>query len=316
MSWEHDPLWAKACLFFERAFNESREEPTFGLWCSLGLELLARSALASISPALLAEPNRDHKNLLHALNRGSEGFPKSISTSQVFGLCHKLFADFTKEDHQVSLALANRRNEELHTGSAAFDQYPSSQWLAGFYQACVSLSASIDKDLESLFGEDEARIANEMLKDNRNEVRQHVESSIASHRKVFMNKSPEDRKNAAQEAQKQGAELSLQRHHRVECPACKCVATVQGRVFGKEHVINEETEIIVRQAVTPTSFECPACGLKLDGYAQLDVAGLGGNYQRTTKYSPDEYYGLIDPDNLDEYIQEYLGDIGPEYDNE
>jgi hypothetical protein len=59
MSWERDPLWAKTKLFFERAFNEPREDPIFGLWCSLGLELLGRAALSSISPTLLAEPDKE-----------------------------------------------------------------------------------------------------------------------------------------------------------------------------------------------------------------------------------------------------------------
>ena len=72
MSWERDPLWAKARLYFERAFAESREDPRFGLWCSLALELLARAAVASVSPTLLAEPDNEHRFLLHALNRGSE----------------------------------------------------------------------------------------------------------------------------------------------------------------------------------------------------------------------------------------------------
>src|SRR5580692_11097907 len=76
VSWERDPLWAKSRLYFERAFAESREDPRFGLWCSLGLELLARAALASISPTLLAESDREHKFQLHALNRGSETVPR------------------------------------------------------------------------------------------------------------------------------------------------------------------------------------------------------------------------------------------------
>ena len=50
MSWERDPLWAKARLFFQHAFNTQRDDPTFGLWCSLGLELLARAALAVREP--------------------------------------------------------------------------------------------------------------------------------------------------------------------------------------------------------------------------------------------------------------------------
>jgi len=316
MSWERDPLIAKAKLFFERAFEGDRDEPTFGLWCSLGLELLARAALASISPTLLAEPDRDHKYLLHALNRGSERIPrKSIAAVQVFGLCRTLFPDFTEDDYKAVLALINRRNEELHSGSAAFDEYPSSQWLAGFYRVCRSLSSAMGESLTSLFGEDEASVANETLTENQNEVRQRVQSSIASHRSVFQSKSEEERLTAATDTEKLGLQLATHRHHRIDCPACQCVATVQGRAFGKEHITPHDGEIVVRQAVVPTSFACSACGLKLEGYTQLETAGLGGHYTRRTTYFPDEYYGLIDPDNLDSYVEEYIANL-QEYDNE
>lgn len=40
-----------------------------------------------------------------------------------------------------------------------------------------------------------------------------------------------------------------------------------------------------------------------------EAAGLGGYYQRRTTYSPDEYYGLIAPENLDSYFEEYLGQL-------
>jgi hypothetical protein len=70
MIWERDPLWAKAKLFLERAFEYPADDPQHGLWCSFGLELLARAAVASVSPTLLAEPDRDHQNLLHALGVG------------------------------------------------------------------------------------------------------------------------------------------------------------------------------------------------------------------------------------------------------
>src|SRR4029077_967560 len=119
-----DPLWAKARLYFERAFEESGDDPLFGLWCSLALELLGRAALASVSPTLLAEPDRDHRFLLHALNRGSEKTQRrSIGTAQVFSLCQTLFVQFTEDDLKAALALVNRRNDELHTGASAFEEY-------------------------------------------------------------------------------------------------------------------------------------------------------------------------------------------------
>jgi hypothetical protein len=315
MSWERDPLYAKAKLFFERAFEETRDDPKFGLWCSLGLELLARAALASISPTLLAEPDREHKYLLHALNRGSElTSRKSVGSIQVFTLCRKLFPKFTEEDFKAALALINRRNEELHSGAAAFDEYRPSQWLASFYRACHSLSSVLGETLENLFGIEEANVATEILKSSLNDVNQRVKSSIGAHDKVFHNKTDEEQKALAAKAVALGTELAIQRHHRVICPACKSVATVQGRPFGKEHITLGDTEIIVRQAVSPTSFSCSACGLKLEGYAELEVAGLGGQYTRRTTYLPEEYYGLVDPDDLDSYFEDYYG--GPEYDNE
>lgn len=317
MSWERDPLWAKARLFFERALDESRDDPAFGLWCSLGLELLARAALASVSPALLAEPNHEHKYLLHALNRGSERTPrKSIAATQVFSLCRTLFSDFTEEDFKIALALTNRRNEELHSGAAAFDEYRPSQWLAGFYRACRSLSTAMGESLESLFGGEEANVATEMLTSIQNDVMQRVKSSIAAYGKVFNNKTSKEKKALAAKAVELGIQLAIQRHHRVTCPACKSVATIQGKPFGKEHTTPGDSEIIVRQAVSPTSFSCSACGLKLEDYAELEVAGLGGQYTRRTTYSPDEYYGLIDPDDLDSHVEDYLASMGEEYDNE
>jgi hypothetical protein len=320
VSWERDPLWAKSRLYFERAFAESREDPRFGLWCSLALELLARAALASVSPTLLAESDREHKFLLHALNRGLETVPRrSIGSSQVFALCQTLFADFSKSDLTAALALVSRRNEELHSGTSAFEEYQPKQWLAGFYRACQSLTSAMGESLESLFGGDEAKVARQILDETQTEVKQRVEKLIAAHREVFKGKTADEQSAAAETAEKEGAQLAYKRHHRVKCPSCGCVATIQGEPFGQEHVSNDEDRIRVRQAVSPRSFGCPACGLKLQGYAELEVAQLGGQYTRTTEYSPEEYYGLISPENFDpsELVEKYLQDqAAEEYDNE
>jgi hypothetical protein len=231
-----------------------------------------------------------------------------------------MFPVFSEEDRKIASALLNQRNAELHSGAAAFQEYRSSQWLAGFYHACRSLTTVLDESLEDLFGEEEAKFAEEMLAENRENVKKEVLSAIATHKKVFEAKQPHEQEAAKLEAEALGQELSTQRHHRVICPACGCTATIQGRPFGKEHVTHEENgDIVVRQAVSPTEFSCSACGLKLATYAQLETAGLGDSYTRKTTYSAVEYYGLIDPDDFDSYLAEYLasqaGDLR-EYDNE
>ena len=102
MSWEKDPLWTKSRLFFQYALDTERDDPRFGLWCSIALELLARAALASISPTLLALPDYNHKYLLHALRKESEVlFPKSIPASLVFDLCKQIFPNFSEEDCKI-----------------------------------------------------------------------------------------------------------------------------------------------------------------------------------------------------------------------
>ena len=319
MSWERDPLWTKSKLFFEYAFDCPREDPRFGLWCAMGVELLARAAVASVSPTLLAESDRDHKYLLHALNRGSERVPRrSIATSQVLSLCQTLFSDFTSDDQQAANALVNRRNDELHTGAAAFAEYTTQKWIAGFYRSCRSLCEALGESLESLFGADEANVAEHVLKETENEVKQRVASLIAAHRKVFEALSDKQREAAAKAATEAADKLAFQRHHRVTCPACNSKAAVQGAPFGPENITNDEDEIVIKQAVVPHTFSCTACNLKVDGYAELNAANLGDQYTRKSTYTPEEYYGLIDPENTDaiqELVDEYIRNM-EEYDNE
>lgn len=316
MSWERDPLWAKARLFFSRAFDTQREDPVFGLWCSLGLELLARAALSSVSPALLAEPDREHKNLLHVLHK-EISLPKSINAIVVFNLCRKMFPVFSEEDYKVALALLNRRNEELHSGAAAFDEYGQSHWLVAFYHACRSLTTVLGETLADLFGPEEAEFAEKLLAENREELKKTVLGAIAKHKKQFESKTPEEQEAERTQAEALVQELSAKRHHRVICPACGSAASLQGTPFGKEHVSHDEDggAIVVRQAVSPTEFSCSACGLRLTTYAALETASLGTTYTRTTRSSPEDYFGLINPDDLDSYIAHYLEDL-KEYDNE
>lgn len=319
MSWERDPLLAKAKLFFERAFHFDREDPQFGLWCAFGLELLARAAVSSVSSTLLAEPDDDHKHLLHALGKSSErGSGKSIGSARVFSLCKTLFKEFREEDRTTCTALLNIRNDELHTGGAAFLRYPTSEWIAGFYRSCNTLAIALEETLESVMGKNEAEIASKTLASDQNDVKQRIASAIAAHKKVFDAKDPTARSELQKTASEQGDKLSRLRHHRATCPACKSTGLLQGEAYGEERVQHVDGEIVVKQAVLPTSFACTPCGLKLNGYSELAAAGLSAQYFRTTTYSPEDYYGLIHPDSdhFRDLAMKWLSEQGPEYDND
>lgn len=310
MSWNRESLWAKSRLYFERAFETDREDDTFGLWCAMGLELLARSAVAKFSPTLLAEPDKEHKYLLIALDLGSAKVSRrSISTHQVLNLCKVLIPDFTEAEVKLASALTGRRNEELHSGSAAFQEYSTQQWIAGFYKCCKILAESQDESLTSLFGDEEAKVAEGVIAEVADEVKSKVLNAIAAYRKVFNEKEESEREELKVKAEKQGETLSYRSHHRVNCPACGCVATVQGDTYGQEQIEHKNDEIVVRQSVIPTRFSCPACGLKLSGYGELSSANIADHFTHRIHYTPEEYYDLVDPNDT-EAMQSYAEDHG------
>lgn len=319
MSWEREPLFTKAKLFFEKGFNEDKESQFFGLWCAMGLELLARSAVAHVSPTLLADPDPSHQNLLHALNLGStKSKKKSLITVQVLSLCQTLITSFTQEHFKISSAIINQRNEELHTGSAAFDDYPTSQWIIGFYKCCKILSEFQGESLNSLLGDEIEKEANMILSEVEEEVIGKTNTLIASYKKVFENKDEEDRKTLAEESKKNSERLAYRGHHKVDCPACGSLATVIGEPYGNENIETQIDEIIVKQSILPTNFHCIACELKLNGYNALTVANLSNHYTRKTTYSPEEYFDMVsryDYDAISERLHEFGGYM-EEYNNE
>lgn len=306
MSWEREPLFTKSKLFFEKGFEEEKDSPFFGLWCAMGLELLARSAVAYVSPTLLADPDPTHQNLLHALNLGSsKGKRKSLLTIHVLSLCQTLITDFTESNFKIASAIINQRNEELHTGSAAFEEYPTSQWLAGFYKCCKILSEFQGESLATLFGSEVEKEANIILAEVEEEIIGKTKSLIAAHKKVFDNKIEEDKKTKKSEAEKSSEKLAYRGHHKVSCPACQSIATVLGEPYGKENIETKEDEIIVRQSILPTKFHCVACELTLNGYNALNAANIASHYTRRTKYSPEEYFDMINPEDYDTISDKY-----------
>lgn len=306
MSWEREPLFTKSKLFFEKAFGEDKEAPFFGLWCAMGLELLLRSTIAHVSPTLLAEPDSGHQNLLHALNLGTaKSKKKSLITIQVLSLCQTLIPNFTEQNFKVASAIINQRNEELHTGGAAFEDYPTSQWIAGFYKCCKILSEFQGESLNSLFGAEIEKEANVILAEIEEEVIGKTKSLIAAHKKVFENKSKEDTEKLKAEAEKNSNDLSHKGYHRVHCPACNSVATILGEPYGKENIETNEDCIIVRQSILPTKFKCSACELKINGYNALTSVNLSNHYTRRITYSPEEYFDMINPDDYDAIVDRY-----------
>lgn len=314
MSWQHEDLWNKAKLFFSKAFELEKNDEFFGLWSAMGLELLARSALSFKSPVLLAENDKDQKHILSALGLGGQDKDRrSISITVVLRLCTQLIPEFDTRLNSIASSLISRRNEDLHSGSAAFAEYPTSIWLSHFYMCCKVLAEFQEKTIEELLSVEEADHAKLLISELTASVEQNTRDKINLHKKLFLLKEQEEKEELMQESEVSGTQLSTMGHHRIPCPACECTATVTGNPFGTGRTISSGDEIIEKQEMIPDIFRCSACGLKLLGVATLFSAGVGQHYYKTVKYEPHIYYQLYTEDDLDEARREGKSDAMSEF---
>src|SRR6185312_4835936 len=98
--------------------DEPRSFDEQAMWAALALELLAKAALAHVSPLLVAEPAVDGKNVLIALGviKGDARFT-TVQATTVFKRCHLAFKPFSLDE---ACKISEARNEYLHGSGVGF----------------------------------------------------------------------------------------------------------------------------------------------------------------------------------------------------
>ncbi len=307
--WSSESLYAKSQLYIEQMESGIADQWQYGLWSALCLELLSRSALAHISPVLLAD-SKNWRNLTHAMGKAPTArkfTPISISTKEVLARLTELDPKFTEEVAGFCSQHLERRNAELHTGETIFTEIGTSQWLPKFYQACKLLLESMDKSLsEFVCDSSQAQALVDSLEDAAAKA---VAQDINAHAKVWSNKGETDKETALLQATTWATRHS---GHRVECPSCKAPALLQGNPTGAVTTEIQEDEVIQRQTMLPSAFECIACGLKISGFSKLSACNLGDAFSGKTIYSAAEFFELYTEEELDEARSE-IPDYEPDF---
>lgn len=273
--------------------EHSHDEWQAAFWSTLALEMLARAALAKVSPALLADSTNWH-HIYYALGHepnAQKYTPKSITITEVLVRLRDIVPGFTTELERFCIAHTGNRNAELHSGATPFDGVPSSSWRPMFYQASAALLQSMKLGLEDLVSEEEAEIANKEIAAAVDATAKAAVGQVKAYLTVWQGKSEGERKKLTKQA-----EAWATRHvgHRVNCPACQCDALVVGEPIAAPKKTIDDDEITEIQQYLPSQFECVACGLKISGLSQLGAVGLGDAYKKKTVYSAAEFYAPED----------------------
>jgi hypothetical protein len=303
-NWNAQDLYNKALLYVQETEGLESDKWQYALWHCLALEFLARSALANVSPALLAEVKNDQwSSLYNALGfvpKEPKFVARSIGVVDVFKRLNIILDDFTQEHENFGILHTSNRNAELHTGRMAFEGVNASTWQPRYYGICQVLLASMGKSLEDLFGKDEATAALKLIAAAKDEGGKAVQGDVAAHKKVWAAKPKPQQKQLSEAA---AAWATRQAGHRVECPSCKSVALVHGEPVGNPKQQFNEGEITEVHEYLPTHFECIACSLKITGLSRLSVVKLGDRYKKTRVYeaaqlyTPDDDYDGYEDDN-------------------
>ncbi len=297
-AFDPDNLFDKAKVYVQRALNEDREESMFPLWLSLSLELLARSALAKISPALLAEvPGNDGTNLLYALGYATTQAPRSIPISVVFERLMKVDIGFTEEAKNSATFIITQRNAELHSAQIGFEEYPVSLWLGDFYRIADALSKSQGRTLSDYLGEEEAEAAIRMITEKNASLKKDVFKRIESHKQVIQAATPEE---IAQKLTQSSIRRKAERrsYKSIKCPACSNDSQIFGDFISISPPRLIDDEIVVERRFLPTMFTCYVCGLVINGFSEIDAIGLSGQFTIIESLDPVEYHKI----EVTEYI--------------
>lgn len=290
--WDSDALFLKAKLFLNHAMDddEPRDFHERALWASLALELLAKSALARVSPVLIAVPNEEGNSLLVAsgLVDGDVRFT-SVQAKTLFSRCAKAFKPFSDKEAQ---AIASARNEYLHGATPTFTTIPPEAWWPRYWTQAHILVNACDSDLDDLVGPQRSGQVEKWLERNQKNIEHRLEMLVERARqRLSRYRTGQMRVDEATEwARTRDGELraGLAYSATEDCPACGADGLLEGEdVEDAEHqyerIAEDDYDDWMELTVSSDFFSCDQCRLVLDSYDLVAAADLSSSFSATTE---------------------------------
>lgn len=296
MKWNSREYWLKSKTYQGRSVDMARDEAERAFWRSLALELLLRSALTSVHPALNADPQNEGLHLMYAFGIEVKD-PRSIPIHAVTARLERIVHGFQKPHREFCDFMMLKRNEEMHTCELPFVAMAENTWLPHYYEVCSVLNGFIGHTLGDYFGTDEAETGHKLIAARQTKKRGEIERRIVEHRGMFERKPADERAGLAAQA----VAATAWRHPGtpVHCPACQSSALLDGSLENTSEPKFEDGALVVDQRYLANVLTCGACGLMLRDIEELLVGNVQPHYTITVHTDLHEYYS---PDEVDSYM--------------
>lgn len=305
-----EALWAKSTDFIARGLTarDEGDELEFHLWCALALELIGKSALATVSPALVADPNH-FPSMLDACGGKAAVDKKSITARTAFERLKDVNPKFDEHMKNQSIAIAGRRNAELHSGDSPTVGLDQRVWVPTFWRCATTIVEGQGRAIHDWIGVEEGKRVEIFLADVSKLLQETVRARVARRKSDYDRRFPPgspDRATAATHAAARTVPHRVLRNaDAVEehtCPSCECQGWMLGYESGEDvdgpHVATDiDGEVYAYEIVTTfysvEGFRCEECGLRLEGREETEAADLPETFQRDESRAPqyEEDYG-------------------------
>lgn len=291
-------LFNKSKVYIDRAlsYEHHSDLESFQLWCSLSLELLGKSVLSNIHPALVADPS-NLPSLLAACGVGTTPERRSIAFKTVFERLPHVCKQFRNEDALFCLQMAARRNEELHSGNLPFVGMRETAWVPQFWKVSKALLEALNKTLEDWVSQIQANSANAWIASEKTATTVEGKLKQAQGRFIAAYVTIAEQEKIRSETSFNSTVYLPLFGRAVDsfqgqlCPSCRCEGAVGGEEWSQSvatnAVVGKPWMEVVDTDYISTEFRCLVCGLRLDGREELSLAQLEEHFTVTDIREPE-----------------------------
>ena len=192
---EQQALYNKSRVYIRRGFRAKQEGEIeeYQLWASLALELLGKSALAKVHPALIADPTH-YQSLFAACGHQISPDIKTITAKTLFERLGHLDKAFDTRYQKFCEQMSLRRNSELHSGESPFTGMSPDIWEREFWGTVETILVMQQESLETWLGTEDSKLPSRIIQQAAEALKWAVKDRISRCKDKFIKDLPNPQK--------------------------------------------------------------------------------------------------------------------------